>query len=129
MSITVHGSMLGGVGGVAPSVKPENRSDIRMCPMLSPILFRISTCTTSLKCVTSVSMMFVWCVHILHFLSMRPRLSSKLGSHFLAAVSTIFNFLTKEACPVFVCNFSKSSYTLDEFEKNDLMVFLFCYSI
>ena len=92
------------LGGVVPSVKPENISVIRMCP----------------KCVTYVSMMSVWCMHILHFLSIIPRLSSKLGSHFLAAISAVYNF-TKEPCPVFACNFLKSSYPLGYFIKNDLM--------
>ena len=46
----------------------------------------------------------VWMVCVyLTFLSIRLRLLSKLGSHFLAAVSTVFNF-TNETCPVFVCN-------------------------
>ena len=115
-SITVHGSIL---EGVAPSVKPENKSVIRMCPVFSSALFMVSTCTTSLNCVTSVSMMFEWCVHILHFLIMRLRLLSKLGSHFLAAVGAVFNF-TKEPCTVFAGNFLKSSYTVGDFANNDL---------
>ena len=48
------------------------------------------------------------------------RLSSNLGSHFLAAVSAVFNF-TKEPCPVFACNFLKSRYILGDFVKNDFM--------
>ena len=42
MSITVCGSIL---GGVVPSVKPENKSVMRMCPGLSSTLFMVSTCT------------------------------------------------------------------------------------
>ena len=84
------------IGGVAPDVKPENKSVIRMWPVFSSALFPVSTCTTSLKCVTSVSMISEWCVHILHFLIMRLRLLLKLGSHFLASVSAVFNFAKEQ---------------------------------
>ena len=87
--------------------------------MFSSALFMVSTCTMSFLCVTSVSMMSEWCVHILHFLSMRLRLSSTLGSHFLAAVSTVFNF-TEEPCPFFACNCFNSLYAVGYFAKNDL---------
>ena len=53
-----------------------------MCSGLLSAHLMVSTCTTSLKWLTSVSMMSEWCVHILHFLIIRLRLLSKLGWNF-----------------------------------------------
>ena len=56
MSITVHGSLL---REVAPSLKPENKSVMRMCPVFLSALFMVSTCTTSLKCQISLVLLLL----------------------------------------------------------------------
>ena len=77
VSITVCASILEGIVAI---VKPQNKSVMRMCPGLSSSLSMVSTCTTSLKWVTSVSMMSEWCEHNLHLLMIWVR-RGRGGSH------------------------------------------------
>ena len=115
VSITVCSSIL---EGVVPIVKPENKSVMRMCPGLSSSLPMVSTCTTSLKWVTSVSMMSERCECNLHLWMIWVRLPSLFGG-----LERRFN-LTNEPWPVF-SNPYKPKVTLQKIIERNLFPLLF----